>query len=202
MTNRPQNFFRRQLISFSSNFRIDASNPQMGETGTDVYKIYGVTDDGSNQSSISLSSSGFMSIHNDHILELCGGEKNEGKNKESIVIAGKNGNISITADDGVIRIKGENIMFEADEDIQFKAGRNIDINSGSGRILLQGNKIDYDAPTGNLIDDLGKGFTQKVFEGSRVGADKLDALLGGGVPTLDKISDIGGGILGSITSTF
>ena len=195
MTNRPQNFFRRQLISFSSNFRIDASNPQMGETGTDVYKIYGVTDDGSNQSSISLSSSGFMSIHNDHILELVGGEKNEGKNKESIVIAGRNGNVSITADDGVIRIKGENIMFEADEDIQFKAGRNIDINSGYGRILLQGNKIDYDAPTGKLIDDMGKGFTQQVFEGSRIGEDKLAGALGGSIPVLNKITE---SVLGSI----
>lgn len=195
MTNRPQNFFRRQLISFSSNFRIDASNPQMGETGTDVYKIYGVTDDGSNQSSISLSSSGFMSIHNDHILELCGGEKNEGKNKESIVIIGRNGNVSISADDGVVRIKGENIMFEADEDIQFKAGRNIDINSGAGRILLQGNKIDYDAPTGNLIDDIGKGFTQKVFEGSRVDKDKVDGAIKGN-PVLNGIVDTALGFLG------
>ena len=196
MAERTQDIFKRQLISFNSNFRIDAGNPQMGETGTDVYKIYGVNNDGSNQSSISLSSSGFMSIYNDNVLQICAGEKIQGKNNESVVIIGRNGNVSISADDGIVRIKGENIMFEADEDIQFKAGRNVDINSGSGRILLQGNKIDYDAPTGNLIDDLGKGFTQQVFEGSRVGEDKLEAALGDSNPTFNKIVDTALGFLG------
>jgi hypothetical protein len=196
MAERTQDIFKRQLISFNSNFRIDAGNPQMGETGTDVYKIYGVNNDGSNQSSISLSSSGFMSIYNDNVLQICAGEKLQGKNNESVVIIGRNGNVSISADDGIVRIKGENIMFEADEDIQFKAGRNVDINSGAGRILLQGNKIDYDAPTGNLIDDLGKGFTQKVFEGSRVGEDKLEGALGDSNPTFNKIVDTALGFLG------
>ena len=196
MAERTQDIFKRQLISFNSNFRIDAGNPQMGETGTDVYKIYGVNNDGSNQSSISLSSSGFMSIYNDNVLQICAGEKIQGKNNESVVIIGRNGNVSISADDGIVRIKGENIMFEADEDIQFKAGRNVDINSGAGRILLQGNKIDYDAPTGNLIDDLGKGFTQKGFEGSRVGEDKLEGALGDSNPTFNKIVDTALGFLG------
>jgi len=195
MAERTQDIFKRQLISFNSNFRIDAGNPQMGETGTDVYKIYGVNNDGSNQSSISLSSSGFMSIYNDNVLQICAGEKIQGKNNESVVIIGRNGNVSISADDGIVRIKGENIMFEADEDIQFQAGRNVTINSGAGRILLQGNKIDYDAPTGNLIDDLGKGFTQEVYEDSRVGKDKLEGAIKGN-PVLNGIVETTVGFLG------
>ena len=66
MAERNKNIFKRQLISFNPNFRIDTANPQMGQSGTDVYKIYGVTDSGDNQSSISLSSGGLFSIYNDH----------------------------------------------------------------------------------------------------------------------------------------
>ena len=77
MAQRKKNTYKRQLISFNPNFRIDTANPQMGKTGTDVYKIYGVTDNKDNQSSISLSSGGLMSIYNDHSLQIVGGEKND-----------------------------------------------------------------------------------------------------------------------------
>ena len=56
-----------------------------------------------------------------------------------------------------------------------KAGRNIDLNSGSGRILLNGNKIDYTGSLGNFIRDMGEGFTDKVFDGSFVGSDVVGA---------------------------
>lgn len=173
MAERVQNIFKRQLISFNSNFRIDSANPQMGISGTDVYKIYGVTDSGY-QSNISLSSSGMMSIFNDKKLEIVAGEKC-GEKEDVILITTKNGNLCITADDGILRIRAENIMIEADEDIQMKAGRNIDLNSGSGRILLNGNKIDYTGSLGNFIRDMGEGFTDKVFDGSFVGSDVVGA---------------------------
>ena len=173
MAERTQNIFKRQLISFNSNFRIDSANPQMGISGTDVYKCYGVTDSGY-QSNISLSSSGMMSIFNDKKLEIVAGEKC-GEKEDVILITTKNGNLCITADDGILRIRAENIMIEADEDIQMKAGRNIDLNSGSGRILLNGNKIDYTGSLGNFIRDMGEGFTDKVFDGSFVGSDVVGA---------------------------
>ena len=174
MAERPQNFFKRQLISFNSNFRIDTANPQMGISGSDVYKIYGVTDDGSNQSHISLSSSGVMSIHNDKKFEIAAGEKS-GEKEDVILITARNGNLCITAEDGILRIRAKNIMIEADEDIQMKAGRNIDLNAGSGRIMLNANKIDYDAKLGNFVRDMGEGFTDKVFDGSEVGSDVVKA---------------------------
>ena len=41
MAERPnQNIYKRQLISFNPNFRIDTANPQMGLSGSDVYKMY------------------------------------------------------------------------------------------------------------------------------------------------------------------
>lgn len=177
MAEREKNIFKRQLISFNPNFRIDTANPQMGVSGTDVYQIYGVTDGGDNQSSISLSSSGFFSIYNDRTIQITGGGENTGPS-EDVVIIGKNGNVSISAN-GMVRIRATSIMLEADEDIHLKAGRNIDIKSGSGRVLVQGNKLDISAPTGNLIDELQKGFLKKVFEDSFVGDDYLEGFVGG-----------------------
>ena len=140
MAERSKNTYKRQLISFNPNFRIDTANPQMGRTGTDVYKIYGVTDSGDNQSSISLSSGGLMSVYNDHSLQIVGGEKNE-QGRDDIVIMGKNGNVSISAD-GMVRIYATNIMIEAEQDLHFKAGRNINMKAGSGRIMIDGQKCD------------------------------------------------------------
>lgn len=177
MAQRNKNIFKRQLISFNPNFRIDTANPQMGLSGTDVYKIYGVTDNGDNQSSISLSSSGQFSIFNDRTIIISGGTENQGQS-EDVIIIGKNGNVSVSAN-GLVRIRGTSIMLEADEDIHLKAGRNIDLKSGSGRTLIQGNKIDVAAPTGNLIDELGKGFLKSVFDGSFVGGDFLGGFISG-----------------------
>lgn len=176
MAERNKNLFKRQLISFNPNFRIDTANPEMGLSGTDVYKIYGVTDSGDNQSSISLSSGGLFSIYNDHTIQISGGSENE-KGREDIVIIGNNGNVSISAN-GMVRIYATNIMIEAEEDIHFKAGRNINMKSGSGRIMIDGQKVDVKGSSGNLISLLGKDFTKQVFSGSFIGIDLLDNILG------------------------
>lgn len=182
MAPRNKNNHKRQLISFNPNFRIDTANPEMGASGTDVYKIYGVTDNGDNQSSISLSSSGLFSIYNDRTIQISGGTENS-KGGEDIVIIGKSGNVSISAD-GTVRIYATNIMVEAEEDIHFKAGRNINLKAGSGRVMLEGTRIDYKGTSGNLISALGKDFTKKVFEGSFVGIDFIDSTIGGIADTI------------------
>jgi hypothetical protein len=182
MAERSKNLYKRQLISFNPNFRIDTANPQMGLSGTDVYKIYGVTDNGDNQSSISLSSGGIFSIYNDRTIQISGGTENQGQS-EDVIIIGNNGNVSITAN-GMVRIRATSIMLEADEDIHLKAGRNINIQSGSGRTLIKGNKLDVSSPTGSLIDELGKGFLKQVFDGSFVGGDYLDGFIGGFTSTI------------------
>lgn len=188
MAPRKKNIYKRQLTSYNPNFRIDTANPQMGLTGTDVYKIYGVTDNGDNQSSISLSSGGLMSIYNDHSLQIVGGEKND-QGRDDIVILGKNGNVSISAD-GIVRIYATNIMIEAEQDIHFKAGRNINMKSGSGRIMIDGQKVDVKGTSGNLIALLKKDFTSKVFKGSFIGIDLIDSLVSGLVDTVvDTVVD-------------
>ena len=177
MASRKKNVYKRQLTSYNPNFRIDTANPQMGLTGTDVYKIYGVTDSGDNQSSISLSSGGLMSVYNDHSLQIVGGEKNE-QGRDDVVIIGKNGNVSISAD-GTVRIYATNIMLEAEQDLHIKAGRNVSIKAGSGRVMIDGQKCDVKGTSGNMIALLGKDFTKQVFKGSFIGIDLLDGIIGG-----------------------
>jgi hypothetical protein len=177
MAERNKNIYKRQLISFNPNFRIDTANPQMGLTGTDVYKIYGVTDSGDNQSSISLSSSGLLGLYNDHTIQISGGCKNE-EGREDVVIIGNNGNVSISAN-GMIRLYATNIMIEAEEDIHFKAGRNINMKSGSGRIVIDGQKVDLKGTSGNIPSLLNMDFTSRVFEGSFVGLDFINSAVSG-----------------------
>jgi uncharacterized protein (DUF2345 family) len=187
MTERPnQNIYKRQLISFNPNFRIDTANPQMGSSGTDVYRLYGITDD-NNVSSVSLSSSGLYSIKNDRTIEIVAGEKNEGKGVD-IIIVGRNGDVTITAErTGMVRIKANNIMLDADEDITLKAGRNIIQQSSSGRILLKGVSVDADGIRGNIIENMGIGFGMKVFSGSFVGADVLSSAFQVVSPFINKV---------------
>jgi hypothetical protein len=177
MAERNKNVFKRQLISFNPNFRIDTANPQMGLSGTDVYKIYGVTDTGDNQSSISLSSGGLFSIYNDQTIQISGGAKNP-EGREDVVIIGNNGNVSISAN-GMVRVYATNIMVEAEEDIQFKAGRNITMKSGAGRILIDGQRVDIKGTSGNIPSLLGLDFTSRIFSGSFVGADFITNAVGG-----------------------
>jgi hypothetical protein len=177
MAERNKNIYKRQLISFNPNFRIDTANPQMGLNGTDVYKIYGVTDNGDNQSSISLSSGGLFSVYNDHTIQISGGTKNE-EGREDVVIIGNNGNVSISAN-GMIRLYATNIMIEAEEDIHFKAGRNISMMSGDGRVIVKGQRVDLKGISGNIPSLLNIDFTSRVFEGSFIGIDLINKLVGG-----------------------
>lgn len=177
MAERNKNVFKRQLISFNPNFRIDTANPQMGLSGTDVYKIYGVTDTGDNQSSISLSSGGLFSIYNDQTIQISGGAKNP-EGREDVVIIGNNGNVSISAN-GMVRLYATNIMIEAEEDIHFKAGRNITMKSGAGRIMIDGQRVDIKGTSGNIPSLLGLDFTSKIFSGSFVGPDFITNAVGG-----------------------
>ena len=166
------NWEGRSIFSLGPKFRIDAANPQMGFNGSDVYDIYGVSD--SNEVSlIGMTEGGLLRIYNDRCLEIVAGNKNSESPGVDIVITGRNGDICITAErNGKVRIKAQNIMIEADEDIDMKAGRNINLNSGSGRILMNANKIDKNALTGNAIPDP---FGQKVFSGSFVSGSLIQS---------------------------
>jgi hypothetical protein len=175
------NWEARDILSIGPKYRIDISNPQMGCNGPDTYNMYS-TNDSKDAFISALSEGGLYRLQNDRSIEIVAGEKNEG-NGIDIVISGKNGDVTITAEkNGKIRIRGQNVMIEADEDVDIKAGRNINLSSGSGRILLKGNKVDASGLTGNVIEAVGGGFGASSFLGSFVGADIVSSVFNGGVP--------------------
>ena len=185
MSERPfdkQNWQNRSVQSFGPKFRIDLNNPQMGTSGSDVYMLYGVTDN-KDVCLAGLSENGIYKIYNDQSIEIVAGQKAKSTGVD-ITIVGKNGDICITAEkNGRVRIRAQNIMIDADEDVDIKAGRNITLDSGSGRILLKGSKMDCDGLSGNLVPKSLQ-FTSKVFSGTFVGGDIVEQILDTIVPEI------------------
>jgi hypothetical protein len=176
MAERPienQNWQARSINSFGPKFRIDINNPQMGVNGTDVYTIYGVTDN--NHVNVQgLTEGGLYKLYNDGSIEIIAGQKSASTGVD-IVIAGKNGDVCISAEkNGQVRIRASNVVIDADEDLVLNAGRDVRINSG-GKVSIQSNEANCDALFGNLVKT---NFVQSVFEGTQVGADFLAAALG------------------------
>ena len=190
MAKRPtdkQNWQGRQVTSFGPNFRIDVANPQMGLNGTDVYNLYGVTND-KNICLAGLTQGGMYHIYNDKSIEIVAGQKNNGG--VDIKITGRNGDVCITAEkSGRVRIRAQNIVLDADEDIDIVAGRNINVLSGSGRVFLKGTNVSSDGIDGNLVPQ-GATFGEIAFAGTYVGADTILSTFNGGIaPNIESASN-------------
>ena len=212
MSRRPnENWEARTIDSRSPKFRIDVANPEMGAEGSDVYKIYAVTDN-KDVSLCSLSESGKYKIHNDKSLEIVAGMTNT-EGGVDIVITGMKGDVLITAmRDGQVKIKGANIVLQADEDIDLIAGRNINVN-GKAKVMLKGNKVQADGLMGNLVEETSGSFVMRVFEDVIPGGDNpvgVDYLRGseelkkvlGGVTAVAGIGNPSIGLGGNVLSSF
>lgn len=196
MAERPnQNWEPRCIDTRGPYFRIDTKNPQMGSDGTDVYTIYGVTDN-KDVAIAGLTEGGTYKIYNDKSIELVAGSKGT-EGGIDIVIAGMNGDITITAmKNGQVRIKGANVMIQADEDVDIKAGRNINLNASNGRILLKSNKADCNAFVGNLAEATTGSFVQQVFAGTKVGEGFLVAA--GAVSGIGNLPNVVANVAGGL----
>jgi hypothetical protein len=167
---REANWEERSYWRLGPNFGIDVRNPQLGLDGANVYTMYGVTDDLDNNVCGLTNGSGMYHIYNDRSIEIIAGQNNSGGGVD-IVIAGKNGDVTITAErNGNVRIRAKNIILDADENINLTAGRNVNIKAGS-RFVTQSNQADTIAKTGNLAPK-GTSTGEKIFPaGSPVGDD-------------------------------
>jgi hypothetical protein len=169
---REANWEERSYWKLGPNFGIDVRNPQLGLNGSDVYTMYGVTDN-KDISILGLTNgSGIFKISNDRSIQITAGQNNSGGGVD-IVITGKNGDVCITAErNGNIKIRGKNIIIDADENINLTAGRNVNIKAGS-RVVTQSNQADCIAKTGNLAPK-GTSTGEKIFPaGSPAGDDEI-----------------------------
>ena len=184
-----QNWERRILQSFGSNFRLDIQNPQKTVGGEDVYNFYSVTDE-EKVCLMGQQQDGVWRIYNDEKIEIVGGAKVV-ENGVCVTIVGKNGDVVINADNnGAVRIRGQNVTITADEDINLTAGRNVNIKSGSGRVLLKGNTLEKDGLKGNLLDPE-KQWAWRVFEGTGLPAGMFSQLLS----PFSGVTDLAGSIV-------
>ena len=166
---------RRTLLSYGSNFRIDVNNPQTTVGGSDVYNIYGITDE-EDVCLMGLQQNGIFRIYNNKTVEIVGGQKTS-ENGVDVVISGKNGDVIINADkNGRVRIRGKNIVIQADEDVDITGGRNVNIKSGSGRVLIGGNVLEKTGLKGNLLDPEQQ-WAWRVFEGTGLPGGEFSSLL-------------------------
>jgi len=125
MAKTTQNHFKDCL---GPNCRLEAGNPQMGQNGSDVWNLFGNTQDG-DKCVIGQSEGGITHIYGDRTIEIVGGQKNP-EGSVDIFITGLHGSIVINAlENGDVCIKGRNIHMEAKEDITIKAGNNIKIQA-------------------------------------------------------------------------
>ena len=160
-----ENWERRILQSFGSNFRIDINNPQPTVGGKDIYNVYAVTTEEEDVSLLGLQENGTFRIWNDKTVEIVGGQK-AGESGVDVIIAGKNGDVVLNADkNGRVRIRAKDIILQADEDVDIVGGRNVTISSGSGRVLIKGNTLEKTGLKGNLLDPP-KQWAWRVYEGT------------------------------------
>lgn len=168
------NWERRILHSYGSQFRLDIQNPQTTVGGADVYNFYSITDD-EKTCLVGHQQNGVYRVYNDGTIEIVGGQKKD-ENGVDIIIAGKNGDVVINADkNGKIRIRGKDVILQADEDIELVAGRNVNIKSGSGRILLKGNTLERSGLKGNILEPPEE-WAWRVYEGTGLPAAEFPTL--------------------------
>lgn len=176
---REANWEERSYWKLGPNFGVDVKNPQLGLNGPDVYTLYGVTSD-KDISILGLTNgSGMFKICNDRSIQIIAGQNNSGGGVD-IVITGKNGDVTITAEkNGNVRIRGKNIILDADENINIIAGRNVNIKAGS-RVVTQSNQADCIAKTGNLAPK-GTSTGEKIFPSdSKCGVDLVETAFSAG----------------------
>ena len=173
------NWQTRNYWKLGPNFGLDIKNQQVGYDGTDIYSFYGVTDNNDTNVFGLSDANGLFKLYNDRSIEIIAGQNNAGGGVD-IVIAGKNGDITITAErNGNVRIRAKNVIIDADENINLSAGKNVNIKSGS-RFAVQTNQADFVAKTGNLAPK-GTSAGERVFpSGSPAGDDLVSETFNGG----------------------
>jgi len=173
MAERPnQNWEARDYTSWGVNYGMNVNHPGMNGDGTSIFSYYGYTENKDVNLSL-YSSSGTHHQHNDRTIEMVAGANNS-PGEVDIVIAGAKGDITVTCmENGVVRIKGASIMCESDEDIEFVAGRNISFKGKNGGIKLDGQSVDVNGLSGNLVEATVGSWLQRVTEDSFIGLDTL-----------------------------
>ena len=200
MASKPKNHKRRVIDSRGAHFRIDSGNPTEGATGPEVCKVYSVNDN-DDTFLIAHTQGGLARVAQEKTLEVRAGDKNS-PGIIDIRVSAANGDITITAVHGSVRVNAKNIMLQSSQDIDIHGGRNVNITAGQ-RISMKANTV---ATTGKRGNAVAKTFGMGMFSGSFVPGDLVESFVGPfASPTLlglagGALSAVTGGGLGGLAS--
>ena len=161
-------------VVYGPSCRVTVNGQTMGYSGTDVYRLYGATED-NKKFSFGVTQSGKMEINSDISIEIIAGEENANKG-EDILIHSRRGNISIVADrNGCIKIKGTHIAIEATGDMEISAGNELKLEAT--KLIIDSNTAQVEAIDGNLAAE-GDTLIEKATEGLQgIGGDIIRGIV-------------------------
>lgn len=161
-------------VIYGPSCRVTVNGQTMGYSGTDVYRLYGATED-NKKFSFGVTQSGKMEINSDMSIEMIAGEENANKG-EDILIHSRRGNISITADrNGCIKISGTHIVIAATGDMEISAGNELKLEAT--KLIIDSNSAQCEAIDGNLAAE-GNTFIEQATEGVQaIGATLIKGIL-------------------------
>ena len=161
-------------VVYGPSCRVTVNGQTMGYSGTDVYRLYGATED-NKKFSFGVTQSGKMEINSDISIEIIAGEENANKG-EDILIHSRRGNISIVADrNGCIKIRGTHIAIEATGDMEISAGNELKLEAT--KLIIDSNTAQVEAIDGNLAAE-GDTLIEKATEGLQgIGGDIIRGIV-------------------------
>ena len=138
------NWEGRQYIALGPGFKLESGNPTVGDSGSVVYDLYGISDN-ADVSLAGMTQQGSWRLYQDQHIEIVGGGKGQ-RGGVDVNIIGKQGAVTITAmENGDVRVSGANIIFESKKDIKFQCGGNLVAEVGN-IIHLKVDEAYCDAP--------------------------------------------------------
>ena len=170
-----------EIKSFGPQFFIETGSDKMEKTGKAVYKIAAITKNGKFRNNITFHEPGLARYYTEGRFQVETGYHGK-PNDVNYLTTVHQGDYSVNADKGAIRIKGKNIILEAEDNLTLKAGTTIQIGEKDGStdlIKLQARKIIADTKGGNIGDILKSSSLFKSFAGSFVAGGPLGSAAAG-----------------------
>ena len=180
----PTNWIKRNFESFGAHFRIDTSNPEYGFCGGTSSTI--ITELNSKSSSISQTEDGQYHILVDETVTLAGG-MNKNNAKPSVVIVGKEGDVTITATgDGVVKIEAKRIVMNCTENMDLTTCKALNLKAN--HIMLDAPSIDTVAQKpGKFV--LRDSFAQTAYKSLPFDPNKVESITASLTNSMTSLSD-------------
>ena len=164
-----------EIKGFGPQFFVETGSDEMEHSGKAVYKIAATTKDGK-KNNISFHETGFARYYTEDIFQIESGIKGKSNenNFRSIV---HNGNYTVNAEKGEIRLRAKNIIIEATNDLSLLAPNTIQIGyperGATKEVLTNADKVHTTTRGGNIGDLLKTSSLFASFAGSFVSGSSL-----------------------------